>query len=270
MTVDLRLLRREIRAQKATPARLNDLAAADVTLARLIARQYHTPVPVLETLASHADVFTRRNVAGHSRTPTATLIQLARERRFHVLKALASNRGTPGEVINKLARHHHHTVRAACLGHPQLSFNRYYQLAHDPHAGVQTAWLEHELTLIRWKSTPLPTPDELAAWLASPHISFRHVLARHLYLLLPEQQTATADALLTNDDPVIREHVILYASEAMQNLHSRDPSPWIRGVIAARTTDPDLVRSLLDDPDEHVRRAATRNPQHIAHPGAHP
>ncbi|GGR87757.1 hypothetical protein [Deinococcus sedimenti] len=270
MTRDWRAQRREIRAQRASPERLLTLAQLDVTLARLIAQQSRTPIPVLEDLARHPDVFTRRKVAGNVRTPADTLRTLAAQRRFHILKAVAGNPNTPADVIDDLARHPHHTVRIACLENRTLSFNRYYELAHDPHPAVQTAWLAHELELIRAKVTPLPTPGELSEWLDSAHLTFRRVLARSLHLLPPDQQTDAADALLDDNDPVIREHVILYASEDQQNPHARDPSPWVRGVIAARTTDPDLYHVLLHDPDQHVRRAAARNPQHTAHPGAHP
>ncbi|WP_155299164.1 hypothetical protein [Deinococcus kurensis] len=270
MIRDWRACRREIRAQRASSERLLTLAELDVTLARLIAQQSRTPIPVLEALARHPDVFTRRKVARNVRTPVGNLRTLAAQRRFHILKAVAGNPGTPADVIDDLARHPHHTIRIACLTHRTLSFNRYYELAHDPHPTVQTAWLAYELELIRANVTPLPAPDELSEWLNSPHLSFRRVFARHLYLLPPDQQTDAADALLADNDPIIREHSILYASEGQQNPHARDPSPWVRGVIAARTTDPDLFHALLHDPDEHVRRAAARNPQRITHPGAHP
>ncbi|MGM9321716.1 hypothetical protein [Deinococcus aquaticus] len=239
-------------------------------MARLIAQQHRTPVPVLEALSQHPDIFTRRKVAGNFRTPVATLRTLAAQRQLHILKAIGGNPRTPPDIIDDLARHPHHTIRIACLTHRTLSFNRYYELAHDPHPAVQTAWLAHELGLIRANVTPLPTPGELSEWLDSPHLSFRRVLARHLHLLTPDQQTAAADDLLSNEDPVILEHAILYASEGKRNPYVRNPSTWVRGVIAARTTDPDLFDCLLNDPDEHVRRAAARNPQHITHPGAHP
>ncbi|WP_295818236.1 hypothetical protein [uncultured Deinococcus sp.] len=259
MTLDLMALKREIRSQKATPNRLKKIAMMDVTLARLIARRYHTPISVLEALALHPDVFTRRNVARHPQAPTSTLLLLAKNRRFHILKALASNQSTPGQVVNELARHQHHTVRAACLGNPHLTFNRYFQLAHDPHPYVRAAWLKHELENIRMSRSPAPTPDELDEWFASPDIEIRRVLACHLYMLTPTEQVLRGDVLIQDSDRKIREFAAPYASAKTLESLLNDESELVRTFTAARSEDETVLLALLADKDDTVRRAATHS-----------
>lgn len=136
--LDLTTLKREARAKGTSETRLLELAALDVQLSRTIAKAAHTPLTVLEKLATSADMPTRRAVAANSHTPGAMLDKMAGDKQWTVLKAIAANPNATPPTLVQLLNHKQDSVWQAVLEQPIWPAE--VQWAAAQHADVERRW----------------------------------------------------------------------------------------------------------------------------------
>ena len=67
----------EASAPSTSPERLAELAAQDIKLSRVVAKNITTPPDILKTLGESDDKATRKSIAGNPNSPTDTLTRLA-------------------------------------------------------------------------------------------------------------------------------------------------------------------------------------------------
>ncbi|WP_309569942.1 hypothetical protein [Deinococcus sp.] len=256
MTVDWKALKREARSKNTSAARLIELAAIDPKLSREIAKNQHTPLPVLERLARSTDVHTRKAVVYHPAITPAVLETLSSDRQWTVLRAVAGHPLTPGKALNHLAEHPQGTIRVDVVRNPQTAPSIRERLATDPNPEVRGAVAPSGAlpTAVVQRLLDDPEPWVRGAALSNPQTGFE----RRLLALDDGDDGVRSYALWLLKDEASANHVIAY--EVLDRL-VQDASAEMRESAAMyvrwglpKSPERDVLADRLSaDEDENVR-----------------
>ena len=233
-----------------------------------------TPGDALERLSRCEDTSVLSWIASHPNAGRRTLERLAGHTRWVVRRPIGWNPSSPDRLIKQLAADKHRRVRAAVAerrglneapagqnwpqtaawkcepprrANPELCERLIRRLAQDPHPRVRAS-------IARWADLP---EDVLAALAEDPDPSVREALG--------ENPSTSPEIVRLAEDPDLRvRRAVCHRPEVPEHairLFARSEDVWLRwGAAANPSTPPDVLATLVDDPDSGVKDIAARNP----------
>lgn len=183
--------------------------------------------------------------ASSVRVPGWVLAQLAGVTSGVVRRLVAANPSTPVELLERLCLDRDTWVRHTAMEHPALPPALLERLARDPRPEVRGLVAAHP-------STP---PAALVALSNDEVRDVRNATVRN-----PALPVDALDEFSRSARPWVREVVASRtASVAVLELLAADDEPSVRRLVAAHPSCPaDVLARLANDPDDTVRRRASR------------
>jgi cell division septation protein DedD len=215
---------------------------------RKVASNPHTPVSVLEKLATDSDYNIRSNVASNPHTLVTLLEKLATDSDNSVRCNVASNPNTSVSVLEKLATDPYNYVRCNVASNPHTPVTSLEKLATDSDNSVR-------FNVARNPNTPVSVLEKLATdsdnWV-------RRNLASN-----PNTPVSVLEKLASDSVWEVRRNVASNPNTSVSVLEklATDSNDNVRRNVASNpNTSVSVLEKLATDSNDNVRRNVVLNP----------
>ena len=255
------------------------LRNGDLASRMKIARDYRTPVNILEQLTRDADESIRVYLAENPNLPLTSRLELTRDPSFKVRRALARKqfkRPTPVEVLEQLANDESEGVRALVAENPETPAEILVQLANNSNREIKNKVVANRNTPVEilerlglqegiFSASNPNTPGSVLAEAASRGQSNPKVLTDLLrHPVEGSQMPASTLARLANHSPNSIRYLVAQHRNTppivLEQLASNSDLATIRIVASKANTPANVLERLAEHQDYTVRYNVALNP----------